>query len=83
MEQLTELIRLSANLGSLLHVIYKGIAGLVVHFSVWIHQAWLCNSDSSGLKLSVKVTNPYSKLLCTEMREVYQTFRKQTLEFRT
>ena len=30
----------------------------------------------SGLKLSVNIDNLYSKLLCTE---VYQIFRKQTL----
>ena len=40
-----------------------GIKGFSMHFSVWIHQGWLCNSDSSGLKLSVKVTNLCSKLL--------------------
>ena len=27
-----------------------------------------CNSDLSGLKLSVKDTNPCSKLLCTEVK---------------
>ena len=39
----------------------------------------LCNSDLSELKLSVNTANPCSKLLCTEVREVYQIFRKQTL----
>ena len=33
-------------------------------------------TDLSGLKLSVNIANPGSKLLCTEVRE---TFRKQTL----
>ena len=35
--------------------------------------------DLSGLKLSVNIANPCSKLLCTEVREVYQIFRNQTL----
>ena len=38
----------------------------------------LCNSDLSGL-LSINIANPCSKLLCTEVREVYEIFRKQTL----
>ena len=29
----------------------------------------------SGLKLSVNIANPCSKLLCTEVREVFQIFR--------
>ena len=36
-------------------------------------------TDLSGLKLSVSIANPYSKLLCTEVGEVYQIFRNQTL----
>ena len=36
----------------------------------------LCNSDLSGLKLSVNIANPCSKLLYTEVREVYQISRK-------
>ena len=43
----------------------------------------LCGSDLSGLKLSVDIVNPCSNLLCTEVREVYQIFRNQTLVFRT
>ena len=31
----------------------------------------LCNSDLSRLNLSVNIANPCSKLLCTEVREVY------------
>ena len=38
-----------------------------------------CVRHLSGLKLSVSITNPCSKLLCTEVREVYQIFRNQTL----
>ena len=34
---------------------------------------------NSTVKLSVNIANPCSKLLCTEVREVYQIFRKQTL----
>ena len=34
---------------------------------------------SSELKLSVSIANPCSKLLCTEVRQVYQVFRNQTL----
>ena len=34
---------------------------------------------NSAVKLSVNIANPCSKLLCTEVREVYQIFRKQTL----
>ena len=52
-----------------------------VTFDLDFNKGRLCNSDLSGLKLSVNVNiaNPYSKLLCTEMREVYQIFRNQTL----
>ena len=32
------------------------------------------------IKLSVNTANPCSKFLCTEVREVYQIFRKQTLD---
>ena len=39
----------------------------------------LCNTDHSGLRHSVNITNPCSKLLYTEVREVYQIFRNQTL----
>ena len=35
------------------------------------NKRWLCNSDLSGLKLSVNIANPCSKPLCTEVREVY------------
>ena len=38
-----------------------------------------CKTDLSGLKLSVNIANPCSKLLCTEVREMYPIFRKQTL----
>ena len=40
-------------------------------------------SDLSGLKLSVNIANACSKLLYTEVREVYQIFRNQTFVFRT
>ena len=47
-----------------------------VDFEFGLQQGWLCNSDLSGLKLSVNIANLCYKLLCTELREA---FRKQTL----
>ena len=49
---------------------------LEVDFCFALQQERLCKTDLSGLKLSVNIANPYSKLLCTEVREA---FRKQTL----
>ena len=46
-----------------------------MHFSFGSWQRWLCNSDLSGLKLSINVTIPCSKLLCTEVRETDSIFR--------
>ena len=43
----------------------------------------LCKTDLSGLKLSVSIANPCSKLPYTEVEEVYRIFRNQTLVFRT
>ena len=40
----------------------------------------MCKTDLSGLKLSVNIANPCSKLLYTEVREA---FRKQTLYVKT
>ena len=37
-----------------------------------LQQGRLCNSDLSGLKLSVNIANPCSKLLCTEVKEVHK-----------
>ena len=39
----------------------------------------LCKTDLSGLKLSVSIANPCSKLLGTEVKGLHQAFRKQTL----
>ena len=50
-----------------------------MNFCFGLQQGILCNSDLSGLKLSVNVANPCSKLLCTEVKEVYQIVRNQTL----
>ena len=50
-----------------------------VDFYFGCQQGRLCKTDLSGLKLSVSITNPCSKLLCTEVREVYRIFRNQTL----
>ena len=52
---------------------------LPCHFCFGLQQGRLCNSDLSGLKLSVNIANPCSKLLYTEVRQVCQIFRKQTL----
>ena len=41
-----------------------------------LQQERLYKTDLSGLKLSVNIANPCSKLLHTEVRE---TFRRQTL----
>ena len=47
-----------------------------VDFCFGLQQERLSKTDLSGLKLSVSITSPCSKLLCTE---VYQLFRNQTL----
>ena len=44
------------------------------HFCFGLQQERLCKTDLSGLKLSVNIANPCSKLL-----KVRDTFRKQTL----
>ena len=44
-------------------------------------QERLCKTDLSGLRLSVNIANPHSKLLCTEVKGLYQLFRKQALYF--
>ena len=54
-----------------------------VDFCFGLQPGRLCKTDLSELKLSVSITNPYSKLLCAEVREVYQIFRNQTLVYRT
>ena len=53
---------------------------LRMHFCFGLQQERLCKTDLSGLKLSVSIANPRSKLLHTEVRE---SFRNQTLVFRT
>ena len=62
-----------------------GLFGIIVNLCSKLHyeKERLCNADLSGLKLSVNIANPCSKLLCTEVREVYQIFRNQTLVCRT
>ena len=50
-----------------------------VDFCFGLQQERLCRIDLSGLKLFVSIANTCSKLLCTEVREVYQIFRNQTL----
>ena len=56
----------------------------IVYLLRWIsaldfQQERLCKTDLSGLKLFVGIANPCSKLLYTEVRQVYQIFRNQTL----
>ena len=41
-----------------------------VDFSFGLLQERLCEIDLSGLKLSVSITNPCSKLLCTEVKGI-------------
>ena len=50
-----------------------------VHFCFGLQQERLCKTDLSGLKLSVSIANLRSKLLCTEVKGLYQGFGKQTL----
>ena len=50
-----------------------------MHFCFGLQQERLCKTDLSGLKLSVNIANPRSKLLCTEVKGLYQVVRKQTL----
>ena len=42
-----------------------------VDFCFGLQQERLCKTDLSGLKLCVNIANPCSKLLCTEVKEVY------------
>ena len=52
------------------------------HFCFVLQQERLCKTELSGLKLSVStvsITNPCSKLQCTEVKGLYQIPRKQTL----
>ena len=49
------------------------------HFCFGLQQERLCKTDLSGLKLSVSIANPCSKLLHTEVKGLYQAVRKQTL----
>ena len=50
-----------------------------VDFCFGLQQERLHKTDLSGLKLSVSIANPCSKLLCTEGKGLYQIFRNQTL----
>ena len=50
-----------------------------MHFCFGLQQERLCKIDLSRLKLSVSIANPYSKLLITEVKGLYQAVRKQTL----
>ena len=61
---------------SLVRMTNRNSMALLHHFCFGLQQGRLCNSNLSGLKLSVNIANPCSKLLCTEVREA---FRRQTL----
>ena len=41
-----------------------------VDFCFGLQQERLCETDLSGLKLSISITNPCSKLLCTEVKGI-------------
>ena len=41
-----------------------------VDFCFGLQQERLCKTDLSGLKLSVSIANPCSKLLCTEVKGI-------------
>ena len=58
------------------------LLSIEVDFCFGLQKERLCKTDLSGLKLSVSIANPRSKLLTTEV-EVYRIFRNQTLVFRT
>ena len=42
-----------------------------VDFCFGLQQQGLCKTDLSGLKLSVSIANPCSKLRCTKVKEMY------------
>ena len=46
---------------------YQEKHGLSCHFCFGLQQERLCKTDLSGLKLSVSIANPCSKLLHTEV----------------
>ena len=66
------LFDIMANLCSKLYceVLLKSWNYIEVDFCFGLQQERLCKTDLSGLKLSVSIPNPCSKLLCTEVREV-------------
>ena len=74
------LFDIMANLYSKLYceVLLKS-GNYIVHLLKWTSALDFCKIDLSGLKLSVNIANLCSKLLCTEVKEVYQIFRNQTL----
>ena len=59
---------------SLVHMTNRNSMAYCITFYFGLQQGRLCKTDLSGLKLSVNIANPCSKLLCTEVREA---FRKQ------
>ena len=55
-----------------------------VHFCFGLQQERLCKTDLSGLKLSVSIANPRSKLLTTEVKRiVFKQLGNRLFMFRT
>ena len=46
------------------------VVSIEVDFCFGLQQERLCKTDLSGLKLSVSIANPCSKLLCTEVKGI-------------
>ena len=51
---------------------YKCVS-IEVDFCFGLQQERLCETDLSGLKLSVSIANPHSKLLTTEVKGLYSS----------
>ena len=47
-----------------------------VHFCFELQQERLCKTDLSGLKLSVSIANPCSKLLITEVKGIISSIQE-------
>ena len=54
---------------------------LPCHFCFGLQQERLCKTDLSGLKLSVSIANPCSKLLCTEVKGIVSSIKEAGLLF--
>ena len=54
-----------------------------VDFCFGLQQERLCKTDLSGLKLSVSIANPCSKLLCTKVKEIVSNIKESDSCVRT